>query len=319
MSPLKIVLFLWVAVVAHLVHARAIGVMPPQVKRDLPGWPSSTAAPQPVPDPVSMYQQFAGLAQESNCVNYKINMTIGDAKLLYSWGDGDHDQRLQLFHSKSLGIVASWSGMNQSSLTSLLSAADLFLVDPNRDLFPMVLPGTKVFQGFQSAYERVASRLLEKLDYYQNMYDEDRVSFTGLSYGAALSALAVQHVDANLKRGSVYKTVVFGLPRIGNREWANSLDKHMKGRFYYVVNGPDLVPHMPPREWGYQQPSGQIWINPANSTHWKFYPGQENVHGADSVLAFNIPDHTGVYFNTEIASYWGHCPATIGQDGGKSS
>lgn len=35
---------------------------------------------------------------------------------------------------------------------------------------------------------------------------------------------------------------------------------------------------------GFQHPSGQVWINPANTTNWAYYPGQENVHGADTVL-----------------------------------
>lgn len=285
----------------------------PLAGRDLPGWPSSTASPVPVPDPVPMYQQFAALAQEPNCVNYKLNSSIGDAKLLYSLGDDNYNQRMQIFHSKSIGLVVSWAGMNQSSLISLLTAADLFLVDLDKSLYPDAPSGVKVFDGFQDAYKRIQAKLLHKLAEYQEEYNEDRVSLTGLSLGAAIAVVGSRHIETNLKRGGLYKTVVFGLPRSGNKEWANYLDKHLLGRLQYVVNGPDVVPHLPPRELGYQHSSGQIWINPANSTHWKMYPGQENVHGADSVVAFNIPDHTGVYFSTEIGSYFGHCPATVAQ------
>ena len=48
---------------------------------------TSYQKPVKVPDPISMYQQFAGLAQQSNCFKTKINATIGDAQLLFSWGD----------------------------------------------------------------------------------------------------------------------------------------------------------------------------------------------------------------------------------------
>lgn len=275
---------------------------------------TSYQKPVKVPEPISMYQQFAGLAQQSNCFKTKINATIGDAQLLFSWGDDDKNQRMQIFRSKSLGIVTSWSGMNVTSLTSLLSAADLFLVDVDRKYFPRVKKGSKLYDGFQNAFKRAAPVLMKKIQYFQELYDEDRVSLTGLSFGAALADIALPYVKENLKRGHIHRVVVFGHPRIGNQEWADSLDTYAEGKFFYVVNGNDIVPHLPPREFGYQQPSGQIWINPSNSSNWKLYPGQENVHGANSMFGFSIKDHTGVYFRTEIGSFWGHCPATIGQD-----
>lgn len=70
-----------------------------------------------------------------------------------------------------------------------------------------------------------------------------------------------------------------GQPRDGNPVFANAVDSLLANKFSYVVNGRDFVPHLPPRIAGFQHPSGQVWINPANTTGWLFYPGQENVHG----------------------------------------
>lgn len=291
--------------------ANPVEKIPPD-SRDIFGRKTSHAHLQHVPDSVEMYQTYAALAQQSNCVDYEIGMNVADAKLLFAIGDSDYNQRMEIFHSKSLGIVVSWAGMNQSGINSLLQAADLFLDDVDRRLFPQARNDAKMYKGFQEEYKRMADTTLSKIHEFQEQYDEDRVSLTGLSFGAGIAAVAALHVNANLKRGKIHRVMVFGLPRTGNQQWADSIDDVLKGRFYYAVNGLDMVPRAPPREFGYQHPSGQIWIYPANSTSWAFYPGQENVNGANSVWGFSIPDHTGWYFGTHIASYWHNCPAKIG-------
>ncbi|WFD01354.1 hypothetical protein MOBT1_000016 [Malassezia obtusa] len=283
--------------------------VPPQNKNFLPQ--SSKQSPQDVPDSLKNYQQLAVMAQQVNCLHSKINKTYGDAKLLYSWGNDDTDQRMHVYHSKSMGITFSWAGLNASSIASILGGADIFLADADKELFSWVESGSKVYHGFQSAYKRVAPIVEKKAKQYMKEYNDNRLSFTGLSYGAALSNLASMHLSHKMSSAKIHKVVVFGLPRIGNQQWANSVDKQLKGTFYYVVNGDDLVSRLPPRELGYQQPSGQIYINPPNSTHWKFYPGQENIHGSDSDWGINIKDHTGVYFSVPIGGFFGPCPSEI--------
>ena len=281
---------------------------------DIFGITSSLAKPEPVPDPVPMYEQFAGIAQQVNCRKHKIGMKVGDAELLWSNGDDDLDQRVQIYLSKMVGLTVAWAGQNVSSLNSILTGATFPMKPADFELFPFARKGSMISIGIQDAYKRVANQVLHKIQHFQEKYNEDRVSFTGLSLGAMISSLAMVHVQHNLKRGCIYRSVVFGFPRVGNVQWANTIDEQMKGKFFYVENGNDIVPHIPPRVLGFHFPSGQIWIKKANSTHWMFYPGQENVHGSNSEWGFRVPDHTGVYFNTEIGSYWGHCPATVGKD-----
>lgn len=275
------------------------------------GATSSTAQPRHVPESLKTYQQLAVMAQGSNCIDSKVNETLGDATLLYQWGDDDKNQRMHVYHSKSMGITFSWAGMNTSSISSLLSSADLFLVDADPEIFGFLAPGTKVYQGFQAAYKRVAPIVEKKVKEYTHKYNDTRVSFTGLSFGAALSTFGALHMNHVMKDAKLHKVVVMGLPRIGNPTWANEVDKYLKGTFYYTVNGDDLVSRVPPRELGYQQPSGQIYINPANSSSWKFYPGQENVHGSDSQWGFSIQDHTGVYYNVPVGGVFGPCPPQV--------
>ncbi|WFC98829.1 hypothetical protein MYAM1_001562 [Malassezia yamatoensis] len=284
--------------------------VPTQVKTG--GATSSTAQPRPVPDSWKNYQQLAVMAQDSNCKNTKINDTLGDATLLYKFGDDNVNQYMHVFHSKSMGVTFSWAGLNLSNLDALASVVDLPLVDANKTLYPNAEEGTQLYQGFQSAYGRVADIVQEKALEYTKKYNDNRVSFTGLSFGAALSALSSVHIHHVLAgKVKVHKVVVFGLPRIGNQAWANTVDRDLKGTFYYTVNGADPLSRLPPRFLGYQQSSGQLYIKPANSTQVKFYPGQENVHGSDADIGLDIQDHTGVYFSVAVGGSFGPCPAKI--------
>ena len=169
MACFCLVLYLSVIFFVQCVFAAPKGItkIAPE-NHDFFGRITSYAHPKDVPDPVPMYQQFAALAQQSNCHNYHINISVGDATLLYSWGDNDRNQRLQLFHSKSLGIVASWAGMNPTSINSILGAADVFLVDVDRRYFPHAEKGAKLYKGFQDAYKRVAPTFIKELQYYRS-------------------------------------------------------------------------------------------------------------------------------------------------------
>ncbi|PKI83174.1 hypothetical protein MVES1_003252 [Malassezia vespertilionis] len=298
----------------HAVLAAEVDPVPPENK--FSAAPSSDASPQDAPESLETYQLMGYLAQGSNCAE-KANSTLAianNATLLYTHGNDNANQRMHIYHSKDFGITVSWAGMQPLSLGSLAAAGDLFLVDPDNALFPGLRQGTKVYDGFQKAFQRVAPILDKKIPEYQERFNDTRVSFTGLSYGAALSVFAGMHFQFALKHG-VYKLIVFGLPRLGNVPWANSVDDQLKGTLYYTANGDDIVVHLPPREAGYQHPSGQIWTNPANSLEYKFYPGQENVHGADSIWGTSIEHHTGIYYGVHIGGAFGPCPVKVAGSG----
>ena len=127
-----------------------------------------------------------------------------------------------------------------------------------------------------------------------------------------MGLLSAVDFNCRLDKG-IHRALLFGLPRVGNVAFANYVDHKIGDKLSWVVNGKDWVPHVAPRFLGYQHPSNQIWINPANSTHWKKYPGQENVHGANSVIPEfgSFDDHQGIYFHTQIGASLGECPAKV--------
>ena len=275
--------------------------------------PSSEQQPRSIPIDWHLLSQAAGMAQQDYCLFQRPGQDVGDAQLLYEFGDGNFVQRALIFKSKSLGITVAFEGTEPISPFSQIHDADFRLVDPSKALGGAYPEGVQLFDGFETAYLAVAKPILAKVREYCATYKETRVSVTGHSLGAAMALIAAGHYNHVLDQG-LHQALVFGLPRTGNAQFANFIDATLKGKFYYVVNGHDLVPHVPPRGFGYQHPSGQIWINPASSTEWKFYPGQENVHGANSVgLALNTEDHHGTYFHTGLGHGLGagSCPAKV--------
>lgn len=64
-----------------------------------------------------------------------------------------------------------------------------------------------------------------------------------------------------------------------------------------------------------------VWINPANTTSWKFYDGQENPNGPSSqptkyfypgTLKFGWGDHQGTYMHSSMGTEMGPCLARVG-------
>lgn len=252
---------------------------------------SSTAPPtSQLPFPISVYSQAAGLAQQTYCNNSKAGLTIGDAKLLWTYGDGDAQQRVNIYNSSSLGLSVAWEGTNTSSVHSI--AYDVEFVPVPGDAVLDLPFGSLVDAGFQGAFLSSWKQVKEQLTARGagNSSTSNKVTIIGHSLGASqasLGALAVEHAFGS---GSVSRAVLYGLPRVGNKVYADHVDKvfaptEEKRRWSYVVSGKDFVPHVPPRLIGYQHPAGQVWINPANTTSWMYYPGQENVKGANTVLA----------------------------------
>ena len=188
-------------------------------------------------------------------------------------------------------------GTNSSSLSSILHDADFIWTSPDDDLH---LPsGALVDQGFQTSWKSTWTTVLNFVAGAQAHYPGSDLTITGHSLGAAAATLATLGFGDRVTRA-----ITFGQPRVGNKIVADAVDQRFgPQKVSYVANGRDWVVHVVPRILGAQHFSGQIWINPANSSNWKYYPGQENIYGADSVLdpPLNFYDHRGIYFRTQVS------------------
>lgn len=258
--------------------------------------------------------QAAGLVQQSYCNDqkYDVGLKVGDAELLWKHGHGDWFQHVLIWKSDSLGIAVAYEGTNVSSIVSIANDALANHVFPDIRYKDCLPKDVRLMMGFQDAYTGVVDSAFEATKHYMDKYNETRVTIIGHSLGAAMGLLSAVDFNCRLDKG-IHRALLFGLPRVGNVAFANYVDHKIGDKLSWVVNGKDWVPHMAPRFLGYQHPSNQIWINPANSTHWKKYPGQENVHGANSVIPEfgSFDDHQGIYFHTQIGASLGECPAKV--------
>ena len=137
-------------------------------------------------------------------------------------------------------------------------------------------------------------------------FNATNVIVTGHSLGAAIGLLDTVFLANKLDPSIKIRSVGFGLPRVGNKEWANFVDKTVQDRqidFEFFVNGDDPVPRVPPVALGFQHPSGEIFQKDDNgSIETLRCPGQENENclSSSSLLEADIGDHDGPYAGVEL-------------------
>ncbi|WFD21348.1 hypothetical protein MCAP1_003610 [Malassezia caprae] len=279
---------------------------------------SSHDAPEDVPIPIHKLEEAAAIASQQYCLVQKPGETkAGDAKLLWTSGNGFLYQRTSILESKTLGLVLAFEGTVPISPMAFFEDFYFFWSGPDDRYKKTLSSDSKIHQGFQIAYTNDADKVIKNVKKFMEKKNTDKVTVVGHSLGAAMAVLAAVHLETVME-GSVHQILTFGQPRVGNVAFANDLDKLFKGKFYYTINGADPVARVGPRILDFQHASGQIWINPASSSNWKFYPGQENIHGSISSIPSPLifTNHCGTYFHTHIDHYLGlwECPAKAGQD-----
>ncbi|SNX85537.1 related to triacylglycerol lipase precursor [Melanopsichium pennsylvanicum] len=261
--------------------------------------------------PLTNYQQYqypAQLAQSAYC-GQPVGAKVGDAQLLWTAGDGRSTPMAFVAYSPTQGVIVSHQGTNTSSFSSILNDAD-FALDPINSRLSY-LGSVKVHGGFQDTWLRTADSVLAQVKSALAAHPAASVLTVGHSLGASISLLDALYLKKQLPTNSV-KSIVFGLPRTGDKAFANAVDANLAG-FVHINNGRDPVPRLPPAI-DYQHASGEIWINPHNGLAAVTCPGQENQNCILSVnpLTYDLDDHTGTYFNVHIAGRGQNCPAVIG-------
>ncbi|KAL1668999.1 Alpha/Beta hydrolase protein, partial [Schizophyllum commune] len=94
------------------------------------------------------------------------------------------------------------------------------------------------------------------------------------------------------------KAITFGKPRVGNKAWAELVDKHVN--MTRVNNKRDVVPVIPPMSLGYLHPRGEVhMLGPGNAVAC---PGNDDTKDAQcqdktvpTLLQGSIMDHLGPY------------------------
>jgi hypothetical protein len=129
-------------------------------------------------------------------------------------------------------------------------------------------------------------------------YGTKHVTIVGHSLGAAISLLDSVFLPLHLPAGTTFKTVLYALPRVGNKAFADYVDAHTN--LQHVTNKRDIVPILPGRFLAFHHPSGEVHIDNPSGT-WFSCPGQDNtsnlceIGDAPNIFGAKPGDHSGPY------------------------
>lgn len=252
----------------------------------------------------------------SYCTELEEGSKVGqDGTVIWKAGNGINSQMVFIAHSPTAGIVIAHQGTNQSSAASVEHDLRINQVSMHTSLTTIektVADGKQeqdskpifVAEGFQNAWLQTSKQVLEQIENARIRFPNETITITGHSLGAAISlfdALAIQNTFKN----ATLQTILFGMPRIGNAEFANLVDATLPAQ-KHIINQRDPVPHLPFQSFGFRQASGEVWIQSIDlkrdQQNALACPGQENPNCSDSIHfgQFNLDDHDGPYFGVKM-------------------
>ncbi|THH12073.1 hypothetical protein EW145_g245 [Phellinidium pouzarii] len=206
-------------------------------------------------------------------------------------------------------VIAAHQGTNTSSIVAELTDLDIFMKNLDSTLFPGIDPSVGVHSGFADSQARSAPDILSAVQQTLSAHPGASVTMTGHSLGAALALLDAVYLPLHLPTGTSFKTVTYGMPRVGNLAFANYVDAQITSLsggtgLTHINNKEDPVPILPGMFLGFHHPSGEVHIQ--DSDAWDACPGQDN--SSDLCIVGDVPnvfesdeaDHDGPYDGVEM-------------------
>lgn len=114
----------------------------------------------------------------------------------------------------------------------------------------------RVHSGFKDAYNGVKEKLETKLT--EHKAKEKTVWVSGHSLGGALAVLAAH--DLQEKGYNIHGLYTVGQPRVGDKNFVNSLNNLMDGRYFRFSHKHDMAPGVPDKKFGYKHGGKNIYI-----------------------------------------------------------
>ncbi|KAH9859057.1 alpha/beta-hydrolase [Lenzites betulinus] len=210
-------------------------------------------------------------------------------------------------------IVVAHQGTDPHKILSIANDIEFAQTAANATLFPQASSSVKLHSGFQDTQGRTADIVMSTVQSALASTGFKQVLVTGHSLGAAVASLDAAMLRMALSSDVAVKSVVFGLPRVGNQDWADLFDTLIPD-FIHVTNQNDPVPNVPPHDLSFEHPSGEVHITSVDATSgdatMEACPGQENQNCAagNSLLKVSVANHLGPYLQ-DISFGDKACPA----------
>jgi len=214
-----------------------------------------------------------------------------------SGGNGGKVQSWYVGYSKAQNtVVVGHQGTNTSDSDSVATDLKVSLVSLDSKLFPGIGSTIKVHEGFAGAQAKTATEVLNAVNKAISTHKTKAVTIVGHSLGGAIALLDSVYLPLHIK-GVTFKTITYGMPRVGNQAFANYVDSHIK--LTHINNKKDPIPILPSTSTGYYHPAGEVHIEQSGT--WASCPGQDNpsirciVGAVPNFFAGETSDHTGPY------------------------
>lgn len=215
-----------------------------------------------------------------------------------SGGNGDSVQYWYVGYDPSLeSVIVAHQGTDPSDILPLLTDANFFLSSLDSSLFPGIPSDTEVHSGFKDAQASTAADVLAAVQTALSKHGATTITLVGHSLGAAISLLDSVYLPLHLPSSLTFRTITYGLPRVGNRAFADYVDANL--HLTHINNKEDPIPICPGMFLGFVHPAGEIHIG--DSDEWAACPGQDNpstqciVGDVPNILESNESDHDGPY------------------------
>lgn len=224
-------------------------------------------------------------------------------KPIASGGDSSDIQYWYVGYDSSLDtVIVAHQGTDTSEILADLTDADFFLENLNESLFPGISSSIECHSGFANEQAKTATEVLAAVKSAMSKYGTTSVTTVGHSLGAAIALLDAVYLPLWLPSSTKFKTIVYGLPRVGNQAFANYIDAN--ATLTHINNEKDPVPILPGMFLGFVHPAGEVHIE--SSGEWANCPGQDNpstqciVGDVPYIWDGNATNHDGPYNGIEM-------------------
>ncbi|KAF9454436.1 lipase class 3 family protein [Macrolepiota fuliginosa MF-IS2] len=214
-----------------------------------------------------------------------------------SGGDGSSIQFWYVGYSPSQStVVVAHQGTDTSQIEALATDAEIVRGSLDSTLFPGIDSSVGVHDGFRDEQAKTATQVLAAVKSAISAHGATKVTVVGHSLGAAIALLDGIYLPLHIT-GVTFKTIAYGMPRVGNQEFADYVDAHIS--LTHINNKDDIVPIVPGRFLDFAHVPGEIHI--LNDLSWIFCPGQDNedanctIGYVPNIFSGDTDDHSGPY------------------------
>jgi hypothetical protein len=257
---------------------------------------------------LSSFAPYTQFARAAYCASSKVTgWNCGEAcnaipgfQPTLTGGDGNEVQLFFVgYWPSQKTVVVSHQGTDPTQFLSDLTDIDIFQGGLSSSIFPGTPNNVQVHEGFRDEHAKTAPAILAETKRLISAKGATSVTLVGHSLGGALAILDSLMMRLNLPANIAIKGVTYGLPRVGNAEFAEFFDS-MVFDFTRINNESDLIPIVPGRFLGFLHTQGETHIlSPGNAVscpgHDDANDDQCQIKTVPNVFEGNILNHLGPY------------------------